>query len=241
MAGGSQGGDTSAAGDPIFETSLYDPEAPLGSKWSNLPKSTVPRLYHSGAVLTTEGYVVTTGSEMQNYIDTDPNCFPRGEKRVCTSPYEYRIERYTPYYLTTGKPRPVILSAPTELTFNSSFLIEIKEDIDIDRVTFLRYSTTTHYTNTDQRLIELEIIGKKKGKVGLRMPVDGAIAPPGNWMLFVLKEGVPSVAKTIRLHDGPQQDIPAVELNALKSSSDFNIHSSNWKIMLSVLLVCLLF
>ena len=38
LAGGSQGGDTSVAGDPVFDTCLYDPEAPRGAKWSILPK-----------------------------------------------------------------------------------------------------------------------------------------------------------------------------------------------------------
>lgn len=238
LAGGSQGGDTTAAGDPVFETSLYDPEGLPGSKWTNLPKSQVARLYHSGAILTTEGYVVTTGSENQNYIDKDPNCFPLGEKKVCTSPYEYRIERYTPYYLTTGKPRPVLISAPSEITFNSSVLIEIEAGTGIDRVTFIRYSTTTHYTNTDQRFIELEILGVGNGKVGIRMPLNGALAPPGNWMLFVLKDGVPSVAKTILLKSGAQQDISQEELkklNPVKTSSADHITKSLWILIISMI------
>lgn len=239
LAGGLQGGDTTAAGGPVFETSLYDPEAPSGSRWTNLPKSQIARLYHSGVVLTTEGYIITSGSEMQNYIDRDPNCFPQGLRNICTSPYEYRLERYTPYYLTTGKPRPVLISAPSETTFNSSILIEIEPGTTIDRVTFVRYSTTTHYLNTDQRFIELEIIGSSNDKVGIRMPSDGALAPPGNWMLFVLKDGVPSVAKTIRLAAGEPQSIPEDELKKLKSNGADGIHGSIWMTVFSML--CLAF
>jgi len=193
--------------------------------------------------LTTEGYIVTMGSEMQNYVDTDPNCFPRGQN-VCTSPYEYRIEKYTPYYLTTGKPRPVLISAPAEITYNSTVLIEIEPGTTIDRVTFIRYSTTTHQTNTDQRFIELEIIGTTaEGKVGIRMPVNGALAPPGNWMLFVLKEGVPSVAKTILLEPGEQQNIPEDVFKTLKKPNSKNsadgIHGSTLMIMISMIFLAL--
>ena len=195
----------------MFETSLYDPEAPTGQKWSSLPKSSVPRLYHSGVILTPDGFVVTTGSEMSNYVDlagpnANPDCFPNGARRVCTDPYEYRIERYTPYYLTNGKERPVIINAPTKLTYNSSFLIEVPKGTKISKASFIRFSTTTHSTNTDQRFVELEIIGMKGNLVGLRAPVDGALAPPGNWMLFILTDGTPSIAKVINLQSGDQTD-----------------------------------
>ena len=182
---------------------------------------------------------------MQNYLDADPNCFPKGLKNICTSPYEYRIERYTPYYLTTGKPRPAIISAPSELTFNSSFLIEIKTSTGIDKATLIRYSTTTHYTNTDQRYVELDVIGLSDSKVGLRMPANGAIAPPGNWMLFVLKEGVPSVAKTIRLQDGPQQDIPEADMKSLRplknSAKDIKMERSLWITIFSLCMLTWMF
>lgn len=210
VAGG-QGGDAQYAGEPVFDASLYDPEAPAGQKWSSLPNASVPRLYHSGVILSPDGYVITTGSEMSNYGDVygpnaNPDCYPNGAKRVCTNPYEYRIERYTPYYLTNGKERPVITSAPSEITYNSSFLIEVPKGTKVTKVTFIRYATTTHSTNTDQRLIELEIIGAHDNLVGLRAPVNGALAPPANWMLFILTDGTPSIAKVIRLKSGPQTD-----------------------------------
>ena len=208
VAGG-QGGDAQYAGSPVFETSLYDPEAAPGKKWSTVAKSSVPRLYHSGAILMPDGYVVTTGSEMSNYIDfvepnTNMNCYPKG-RSVCSNPYEYRIERYTPYYLTTNQERPNIAEAPLGLTYNSSFIIKVSPKVT--KVTFIRFSTTTHSTNTDQRMIELDIIGRNADSLALRAPENGALAPPGNWMLFVLADGVPSVAKVIKLHAGPQSDI----------------------------------
>jgi hypothetical protein len=196
--------------------------------------------------VTPDGFVVTTGSEMSNYVDlsgpnADPNCFPRGEKRVCTNPYEYRIERYTPYYLTDGKERPVIIKAPSELTYNSSFLIEVPKGTKITRATFIRFSTTTHSTNTDQRFVELEIIGTRDNQIGLRAPVNGALAPPGNWMLFILKDGTPSIAKVINLHAGVKTDIDESILqpmsNILKNGRDAASKIGIWPMILAILYI----
>jgi hypothetical protein len=212
MAGGT-GGEAVNAGDPIFRASLYDPKARPGRRWSVQAAATVPRLYHSGAILTPDGYVITTGSEMSNIGDVSgPNananttCFPLG-REICTDPYEYRLERYTPYYLTNGKERPVIVTCPTELTYNSSFYLEIPKGTKVTNVTFIRYATTTHSTNTDQRFVELDILGVNETHLGVRAPINGALAPPGNWMLFILRDGTPSVAKVVHLHSGPQKDV----------------------------------
>jgi len=221
LAGGA-GGEAGNAGNPIFQASLYDPKASAGKRWSALAAATVPRLYHSGAILTPDGYVITTGSEMSNYVDyagpnADPNC--QGRTRACTDPYEYRIERYTPYYLTNGKERPVIVTCPAELTYNSSFYLEIPKGTKVTNVTFIRYATTTHSTNTDQRFVELDILGGNETHLGVRAPINGDLAPPGNWMLFILREGTPSVAKVVNLQSGPQTNVDLSYLNVKSSSS----------------------
>lgn len=220
LAGGDQGGDTRMAGDPIFEPSLFDPNAPEGQRWRNLAPAKVPRLYHSGVILLESGHVVTTGSEMNNYADTqgpagttDLNCFPLGQRNICSDPYEYRIERFTPPYLSSNKTRPILSSAPQVLTYDSTFKVDFAGTEDISSVSFIRYSTSTHSTNMDQRFVELEILAQVKGALYLKAPVNGALAPPGNWMLFILKDGIPSVAKTINLQIGPPTtvSVPVVE------------------------------
>lgn len=44
---------TGMAADPTLTPAVYDPEAPLGSRWSSdgMSASTIPRLYHSTALL----------------------------------------------------------------------------------------------------------------------------------------------------------------------------------------------
>ena len=88
----------------------------------------------------------------------------------------------------------------------------------MDRLSLIRYSSTTHSTNTDQRLIELQIVSQKNGRVRAIMPLNGAIAPPGNYMLFALSEGIPSVAKTINLQANNEYEEPEIEKD-LKSGT----------------------
>jgi hypothetical protein len=143
VAGG-QGGDAQYAGDPVFETHLYTPTS--ANKWSTLANSIVPRLYHSGVLLLPSGHILTTGSEMQNYADTDPSCFPKG-RRVCTNPYEYRLELFTPPYLQGVLSRPRITRFPGSLTYTSIFSVALADSRIITRACMIRYSTTTHSTN----------------------------------------------------------------------------------------------
>lgn len=79
--------------------------------------------------------------------------------------------------------------------------------LDVDFVSFVRYSTSTHSTNTDQRLVELQILGRTADKLYVRAPRDGAMGPPGNWFIFALNKGKPSVAKTILLKAGAPTNV----------------------------------
>ncbi|KAJ3078731.1 hypothetical protein HK102_004276 [Quaeritorhiza haematococci] len=215
LAGGAAGESTNAW-NPVLEVDIYDPLKPTGSKWSQVAPMTVPRLYHSGIVLLPDARVLISGSEMQNYVDVQQNrtdCYPFAQK-ACTSPFEYRLEVFSPPYLFKSVERPVIKTAPTNLTYTSSFTVTTETDATtIDFVSFIRYSTSTHSTNMDQRLVELKILGANKTHIVMEAPSNGALAPPGNWMLFLMREGKPSVAATVLLGVGevtrvPQSDIP---------------------------------
>ena len=240
QAGGLAAGDAQYAGSPVFPADLFDPEAPAGKQWTTLANASVSRLYHSGAILLPSGEVITTGGEMQNYVDlvgpnVNNNCYPRGQS-ACTEPFEYRLEVFTPPYLSNGKPRPVISEAPATLTHNSSFMVTLESEARIQRVSLIRYSSITHNTNTDQRFVELEILGQAKNRLYLRMPKNGALAPPGNWMLFVLLDGVPSVAKTISLQLGDSTQV-TVPPDAVLPKNANNASSRQSTFFLTALLI----
>jgi hypothetical protein len=100
MAGGNAGQAQYAYG-AWFETDMYDPAT---DTWTTVGRSQVARLYHSGAILLEDATVITTGSEMANYLDIygtpeaelpptpplRPECYPYG-RELCTDAYEYRV------------------------------------------------------------------------------------------------------------------------------------------------------
>jgi hypothetical protein len=229
LAGGNQG-QVQYASDPVFGSDLYDPTKPEGSRWSTLAPATQMRLYHSGALLMESGHVVTTGSEMNNYNDYWPvenrksGCFPLSDT-ICTDPFNYVIEKFTPPYLTKPK-RPEIILAPSSGTHDSLISFQVTNHTQVKRVTFIRVASTTHSTNTDQRFIELVIVGKSNNKVYVRLPKTATMAPPGRWYLFALDdENTPSVAKTMLLSVGPktEEQVPSDANNHAHALFDYRI------------------
>lgn len=238
QAGGLYAGDARLARDPVYHADVFDPKAPAGQQWRTLARANVSRLYHSTAILLETGEVLTAGTEFQNYVDmVEPQaaaCFPVVPV-ICTNPFEYRLEVFTPPYLQTGKPRPVISDAPKILTYKSSFMVTLGSSDTISKVSFVRYGSSTHNLNTDQRLVELEILGQKGNLLYLKAPPSGSIAPPGNWMLFVFRDGVPSIAKTIKLSIGEEVSV-RIPSDAVKppTSTAYAVNVAIWVTLLQV-------
>ncbi|TPX45860.1 hypothetical protein SeMB42_g03870 [Synchytrium endobioticum] len=195
FAGGAAGWGT--AYNPRYQADIFNPSGPVGSRFSTLASASVDRIYHSTAMLIQDGRVVTAGSEEQNWNDinrfgpsrADPsfaNCTiglaAGAPGNRCTDPFEYRMEAFAPPYLFKGN-RPVIVSAPTSLTYNSTFLVGVTGGV-IQSFSFIRYTTVTHSTNADQRFWESPIIGRNDTGYLVRAPTNPNVAAPGNWMLF---------------------------------------------------------
>lgn len=209
------------AWNPSLTADLFDPEAPSGKQWTILAKATNIRLYHSEALLTETGHVITAGSEMDNYYDywgakQRTDCFPLGPN-ACTNPFNYNIERFSPPYLEAGS-RIEIKTFPSQITYNTDVELEVVGDGKlVDHVSMIRYSSATHSLNTDQRLVELPIVSVTGSKLVVRLPWNSALAPPGNWMIWAIDEkGVPSVSKTALLSLGPNGPIGADDPIILK-------------------------
>ena len=91
------GGASTAVKDgnnPVFSAQIFDPKT---DTWTKAASPTVPRVYHSSALLLPDGRVATFGGN------------PEGS-------FEMRIEIYSPAYLEKDTPRPRITSGPTEMT-----------------------------------------------------------------------------------------------------------------------------
>lgn len=84
----------SNADNPVFQSVLYDPLAPLGARFSTegMPASDIPRLYHSVATLTPYGNVMIAGSN------------PNLDRSNVKYPTEYRVEWLSPPYIGSQRP-----------------------------------------------------------------------------------------------------------------------------------------
>ncbi len=65
---------------------------------------------------------------------------------------------------------------------------------DIDEVCLIRPSATTHCLNTDQRYVGLEITEHNTNQITVHVPGNPNLLPPGYYMLFIVRQGIPSVA-----------------------------------------------
>ena len=176
------GGGTQRDGYYV-ENAVYHAEmwSPVTRSFTTMAAQTKPRLYHSIAMLLPDGRVLSSGGGRDGPgID------------------QLNAEIYSPPYLFKGA-RPVITSAPDVVTFASSFSVQTPDAASISAVHLIRIGAPTHSYDQDQRLIKLNW-NAIAGGLNIQAPANANIAPPGFYMLFLVNaNGVPSVAKILRL------------------------------------------
>ena len=155
----------------VFAAELWDP---VNGQWTLMESATVPRFYHSNAILLPDARVMTTGGN--NYTQT---------------------EFFSPPYLFAGL-RPTITSAPAAIGKDQSFFIGTPNAVNIDTVSWIRLGSITHTVNMNQGVFRTTAITKTAGGVTITAP-NLTTVPSGHYMLFLLSNGVPSIAKIIRL------------------------------------------
>jgi hypothetical protein len=148
----------------------------------------IGRDYHSAALLLPDGRVMTMGS--------DPLYGDR--KNTITGTFEQRLELYTPAYLFRG-PRPGITAGPATVGYGQRAVFNTPDAADIRTARLIRPSAVTHMTNLEQRSIALDFT-RRGDAIEVSIPTQGAIAPPGYYMLFVTNgAGVPSFARWVQV------------------------------------------
>ncbi len=189
--GGESGGfNDLTPGQPIHSAELWDPKT---GQWTKLAKADVDRCYHSTAVLLPNATVLSAGGgeyRPNNAIDKEND--PKDSHRDA--------QIFSPPYLFRGGTRPVITSAPPDVTYGATFTVGTTHPNLVGQVNWLRLSSVTHSFNANQRINFLNFTADAN-TLKVTAPASANLCPPGHYMLFVLnKNNVPSVAKIIRVH-----------------------------------------
>jgi hypothetical protein len=161
----------------IHEAELFDPDT---QTWRLLAPMRRDRLYHANALLLPDGRVMAAGS--------NPS---RGSN-------ELSIELYRPPYLFRGE-RPVIEEVTNSIHYGQTFEMRTPDASDITEVALIRPSATTHCVNPEQRYVGLQFRAVDGSALRIEAPPDAWLAPPGYYMAFVLRDGIPSEARFVRL------------------------------------------
>jgi hypothetical protein len=198
VTGGSAGAGFNNKTDPVRNAELWDPAT---GQWTLLAAEERFRGYHSTALLLPDGRVLSAG----------------GRKDEPTA------QVFSPPYLFKG-PRPTLASAPAVVDWGASFTVQTPEAASISKVTLVRLSSVTHAINMNQRFNTLAFT-RGTGSLSVTAPANANLAPPGHYLLFLLSDqGVPSVAKVLRVGGSEPPPPPPQPSTGFPYGSDWRYH-----------------
>lgn len=184
-----------AARDPVMTPVLYSPAGAPGRRFSVMAAASRPRLYHSAAVLIPDGRVLVGGSNPHVYYNFTGVDFPT----------DLSLEAFSPPYMSVVRPR--VLAVPADMAYGRPFSVTFAA-AGLDGVSFRLISPafSTHSFGMNQRMVVMRLAGVSRLVVPFFYsatvvgPSSAAIAPPGYYMLFVVRNGIPSVGTWVNLH-----------------------------------------
>jgi hypothetical protein len=172
VTGGRSDSESHTPATPVLSSELWNPAT---ETWTTLASASVPRMYHSSALLLPDGRVLSNGSDDR-----------------------HEVEIFSPPYLFKGA-RPAMSQVPASIGYGQRFTVQSADAGAIQKVTLIRLSSVTHAFNQNQRMNILQFAAGT-GSVEITAPANGNIAPPGHYMLFLVNgNGVPSMGSVVQL------------------------------------------
>ena len=210
------------ADDPVFVPLMYDPSAVAGSRFTSMPATTIPRLYHSVAILLPSGEVLVAGSNPAVGYSLEgtvgslwPKFYNNGhiaaleQQQSNTSHYptEYRVEIFSPPYLSeiSVHGRPLITDLPASITYGETFTISARLEKGARirgavQINLVAQGFHTHGQSMTQKLIKCGFkVVANSYDISVIAPRDASVVPPGIYLLFAVEDGIPSEGKWIAL------------------------------------------
>ncbi|MCJ1474336.1 hypothetical protein MMC13_002994 [Lambiella insularis] len=203
---------------PVLEPVIYNSTAPAGDRFTTMPGTTIPRLYHSVAILLPSGEVLVAGSNPAvgySSSGTVPAGWPifynnghqcalqQQQQQTSAYPTEYRVEIFSPPYMAAAA-RPLVVSSPASVQYNVSFQVQATlASASLEgyvQVVLSHPGFHTHGTAMGQRMVMLSTSVKGSTDfLDVTGPRDASVMPPGVYLLFVVGEGIPSEGVWVEL------------------------------------------
>ncbi len=212
VIGGNTSGTEFSDSGTILTPEIWNPDT---QTWRAVANHTIPRNYHSVALLMTDGRVWSGGGGLCNCAADHPN-----------------HEIYSPPYLFNADgslaSRPVISNAPGSITYGNTFNVQVTPGVE--KFSLIKLSGITHNLNSDLRHLRVPFTTPASGQYQLTVSNNPNILTPGYWMLFAVdSQGVPSVAKVIQVVSSTAPSIvnPGPQNTLVNSAVNLPINASS--------------
>ncbi|KAM1387910.1 hypothetical protein ACFX2I_016097 [Malus domestica] len=181
--------------NPVLNPVLYQPNNAVGSRFMQQNPTTIPRMYHSTAILLRDGRVLVGGSNPHIYYEFKNVPFPT----------ELRLEAFNPDYLDAkyANLRPKIVAPNSQGTITYAQKLTVRFSVtgtlatNLVSVTMVAPSFTTHSFSMNQRVLVLAAesvtnVALSTYQVLVTTPGSGNLAPSGYYLLYVVHQSIPS-------------------------------------------------